>query len=240
MKKLLIGAGIIFSLGSCSSLKPLSGNDSKQVINSSKKDPKFLDDISTSKPNNTQRITYIKTVAQKKPDASNIQTIKESAPVPLSPEIENAKSLQFKYAVLMNTDVEAIQNFSLYESIDEWYGTRYRMGGTTKKGIDCSAFVQNVFIAAFGLAVPRTAREQYRVAQHISRTELQEGDLLFFNTRGGVSHVGIYLKNNKFVHASSSHGVMISDMYEDYYLRRFIGGGRILQPETNTAGIIKP
>lgn len=86
--------------------------------------------------------------------------------------------------MLLNTEVEQLQNHVLLEKIDEWYGTRYRMGGTTKKGVDCSAFVQSVIAGAFGLAIPRTAREQYRVAKLISRTELKEGDLLFFNTRG--------------------------------------------------------
>ena len=126
----------------------------------------------------------------------------------------------------MHTDAEQIQNMPLYQSIDEWYGTPYRYGGSTKYGIDCSAFVQAIFISAFGITLPRTAREQYNVTHHISRTELQEGDLLFFNTQGGVSHVGIYLQNNKFVHASVS-GVTITDMFEPYYVRHFVAAGRI-------------
>src|SRR4029079_8546803 len=69
-------------------------------------------------------------------------------------------------------------------------------------------------------------KEQYKRTLLISRTELKEGDLLFFNTRGGVSHVGIYLQNNKFVHASVS-GVTISDMFEPYYVRHFVAAGRV-------------
>jgi lipoprotein Spr len=75
--------------------------------------------------------------------------------------------------------------------------------------------------------LPRTAREQYKASERISRTELKEGDLVFFNTRGGVSHVGIYLQNNKFIHASVSNGVVVSDMFDAYYLKRYVGAGRM-------------
>jgi len=142
-------------------------------------------------------------------------------------EAEGALMLQTKYAALLNTEVNEVRNLRIFEYIDEWYGTRYCMGGTTKSCIDCSAFVQLFFTAIYGATIPRTAREQYRASKKISRTEIKEGDLLFFNTRGGISHVGIYLQNNKFVHASTSGGVMISDMFEPYWIKRFIGVGRI-------------
>jgi len=105
------------------------------------------------------------------------------------------------------------------------------MGGTTKTGIDCSALMQVFFTALYGVALPRTAREQFNLSRKISRTELKEGDLVFFNTTGGVSHVGMYLQNNKFIHASSG-GVTISDLFDDYWMRRFKGVGRIedIQP----------
>jgi lipoprotein Spr len=136
-------------------------------------------------------------------------------------------AVQLKYSLLLNTEVENLQNRELLEGVDEWYGTRYRMGGTTKKGIDCSAFVGAVYASVFGISLPRTARDQYKAAKRISRTELQEGDLLFFNTRGGISHVGIYLQNNKFIHASVSKGVTVDDLFEPYYIRRFVAAGRI-------------
>ena len=140
--------------------------------------------------------------------------------------METASALQMKYAILMNTEVENIKNMDLLKKIDDWYGTRYCMGGTTSKCIDCSAFMQILFSSVYGMNLPRTAREQYRASTRISRTDLAEGDLVFFNTRGGVSHVGFYLQNNKFVHASTG-GVTISDLFDPYYLRRFIGVGRI-------------
>lgn len=140
--------------------------------------------------------------------------------------IENGTELQFKYAVLMNENVESLNNLGLLQFIDDWYGTRYRYGGSTKAGIDCSAFTCQLSSAVFGKTLPRIARDQFEQCQKISTQYLQTGDLVFFNTRGGVSHVGIYLLNNKFVHASTSNGVVISDLNESYYKNRFLGAGR--------------
>ena len=76
--------------------------------------------------------------------------------------------------------------------------------------------------------MPRTAIEQYKATTHIGKDELKEGDLVFFNTRGGVSHVGVYLCNNYFVQSSSSNGVTVSSLDDSYYSKRFISGGRIV------------
>lgn len=141
--------------------------------------------------------------------------------------IEKLSHLQFKYAMMLNVDVESLKNISLLGFIENWFGTRYRFGGTTKKGIDCSALTGSLLLAVYGFALPRTAHEQYDATEHIDKDSLKEGDLVFFNTRGGVSHVGLYLENNFFVHASSSQGVTISNLDDQYYSKRFICGGRI-------------
>lgn len=142
--------------------------------------------------------------------------------------IEQASSLQFKYSLLLDTEVEAIQNINLFQLIDEWLGTPYRLGGTSRKGIDCSAFVQTLYAGTIGITLPRTSREQYSIARAISLTDLKEGDLVFFSTRGGgVSHVGVYLHNNKFVHAGSSTGVTVSDLTDSYWSSHFLRAGRI-------------
>lgn len=143
--------------------------------------------------------------------------------------IERISPLQFKYAMMMDVDVESLNNSVLYMFIEEWYGTRYRMGGTTKKGIDCSALSRSLLSTVYSFDVPRTAREQYKICDHINKEDLMTGDLVFFNTRGGVSHVGVYLTDNHFVHSSSSQGVKISSLDEDYYSRKFICGGRVNQ-----------
>lgn len=141
--------------------------------------------------------------------------------------IENCTALQFKYALLMDIDVELVSNLALYQSIEEWWGTKYRYGGTTKAGIDCSAFCGNIFTAVFNTSLPRTAREQYAICNKVSKEDMQQGDLVFFNTRGGVSHVGIYLGNDCFVHSSVHSGVTINKLTDDYYSKKFIGAGRI-------------
>jgi probable lipoprotein NlpC len=106
----------------------------------------------------------------------------------------------------------------LYQQHADWHGTPYRLGGTSRNGIDCSAFVQITYRDLFGIDLPRTAREQVSVGQRVSRRSLQTGDLVFFR-RGG--HVGIYLQNDQFLHASTSQGVKISNMNNQYWSRHY-------------------
>jgi cell wall-associated NlpC family hydrolase len=228
-------------MASCTSMKPLTFTNNKQTpvtsTDNNKKEIQFLD-ISSADNAKVEAKEIKKDVY-----SSGTQSVKSgetSYSNGRSSEIEKATSLQLKYSQLLNTEVEQVQNIPLYRTIDDWYGTRYKLGGTTKTGIDCSAFVQTIFISVFGITLPRTARDQYIMTQHISRTELQEGDLLFFNTRGGVSHVGIYLQNNKFVHASISGGVTISDMFEPYYVKHFIASGRVKGIIHNSSVSINP
>ncbi len=152
-------------------------------------------------------------------------TEKYVSPV-LSVATEMCSPLQFKYAQLLNRDVESLTNFSLFSFIDKWWGTRYRYGGTGKSGIDCSAFTGLLMSSVFSIAMPRTAREQYAACEKLKEDEMLEGDLVFFNTRGGVSHVGVYLGEGYFVHSSCSSGVTISSLDDTYYRKRFIAGGR--------------
>ena len=143
--------------------------------------------------------------------------------------LESFSANQFKYAIQLNVPVETLQNKILYDFINDWRQTPYLMGGMNKNGVDCSAFVQTLMNGVFGMQLPRTAREQKFFSSHILFDELREGDLVFFNTTKGVSHVGVYLHNNKFVHASTSNGVMISDLNDQYWGKKFLGAGRIVQ-----------
>jgi lipoprotein Spr len=142
--------------------------------------------------------------------------------------IENFSSLRMKYSILLNTPVEEVTNDKMLEFIEEWYGTKYRFGGSDKNGIDCSAFVQAFMTTMYNFMMPRMAKDQYLQTYRIQKGNLREGDLVFFHTtRWGISHVGIYLRNNKFVHASTAGGVAISDMSEGYYAQHFVCGGRV-------------
>ncbi len=141
--------------------------------------------------------------------------------------IENCSSVQFKYAQLLNVEVESITNYTLFNFIEDWWGAKYRYGGATKMGIDCSAFSGTLLHSVYGFVAARTAREQYELCEKVDKENLREGDLVFFNTRRGVSHVGIYLRNGYFAHASTSEGVTISSLEETYYSKKFLGGGRV-------------
>ncbi|HEY2720507.1 MAG TPA: NlpC/P60 family protein [Chitinophagaceae bacterium] len=241
LKRILPAFTLALLMVSCSGIKPLAFTNNKSATtsdNNNQKDVKFLD-ISPADNDDKETKSSIKEERTSKPIATvTTEPKNEEAESRLSGS-KKASSLQLKYSQLLNTDVDQIQNLSLYQTIDDWYGTRYQLGGTTKSGIDCSAFVQTVFASVFGVNLPRMARDQYKATRRISRTELQEGDLLFFNTRGGVSHVGIYLQNNKFVHASVS-GVMISDMFEPYYVKHFISAGRVNGVSTASSSSLRP
>lgn len=116
----------------------------------------------------------------------------------------------------------------LRNEIDEWLGTPYKYGGTTKKGVDCSGLVNAVYLAVYDVKLPRTSKDIYAFCKHIKMEDLQEGDLIFFNYNGkGISHVGIYLDNGKYVHASSQKGVMISDIHSAYVKKYIVGAGRV-------------
>ncbi len=140
---------------------------------------------------------------------------------------EKCSKIQFKYALLLNKEVESIVNISLFGFIDKWWNTKYRFGGNSKKGIDCSAFTSLLMSCVYAVKLPRTAKQQYAETQRVSKDELAEGDLVFFNTKKGVSHVGAYLGDGYFVHASTSNGVTINNLDEEYFSRRYISGGRI-------------
>jgi len=112
-------------------------------------------------------------------------------------------------------------------------GSPYRYGGMENSGFDCSGFVFRVFVDATGQRIPRTSAGLYAWAEPISSLEMQKGDLLFFNTTGTVSHVGIYMGNGRFIHSASDGpetGIIISSLEEPYWKRRYIGAGRVVPP----------
>jgi cell wall-associated NlpC family hydrolase len=118
------------------------------------------------------------------------------------------------------------------ESALHFIGTPYSFGGTTAAGFDCSGYVQHVFRSA-GISLPRTADAQYLVGKHVDTAHAQRGDLVFFQTyTAGVSHVGIYLGNARFIHSSSSRGVTVSSLNEPYWSSRYLGAERILNRST--------
>jgi lipoprotein Spr len=191
-----------------------------------KKSQKFIEGIeiknSTVVPEKTVTINNI---AELKPAAYKTAAVENEASV-----IESCSAIQFKYALLLDMDVESVTNKLLFEEIEKWLDTRYRYGGTTNKGIDCSAYTGTLLSNVYGLNISRTSSAQYAESEKIEKADLQQGDLVFFSTRRrgrGISHVGLYLGNGYFTHAGSSSGVTISNLSDPYWSSKFIGGGRV-------------
>lgn len=169
-----------------------------------------------------------------------IQTSKaNSKPALRYPDLLNEKEYEHTLAELLDHDTVNIavlrepdlnsDNLKLLKSkAFGFLGTRYRFGGSTRNGLDCSAFVQKVF-NEMDVNLPRTAREQFERGEAVSHGDMQKGDLIFFRTYASFpSHVGIYLGNNRMIHASSrDRRVVISSVDTPYYRSRFIGAKRI-------------
>lgn len=219
---LVIVIGLV-AFSSCSSLQKIGSKDvstnNKTVKTNTPHKITFLDNIEV-RPG--QMIT-----SQHKTSGISNSPVVYAESKPILSNVEKADWLQLKYAIIMDAAVETLINIDLFRKIDEWWGTKYCMGGSTKNCIDCSAFSTIVMKDVYGINLPRTAQEQYNQSEHIVLEDLKEGDLVFFNTSGrAVSHVGIYLANNKFLQASTSGGVTITDMNDKYWQPRFIGAGR--------------
>jgi lipoprotein Spr len=138
------------------------------------------------------------------------------------------KNIQNKYAALLNVDASRIDNIPLYSFIDEWYGVPYKYGGKSKSGIDCSNFTCTLYSSVYKKPISGTSASLYEQCKTVSKKDLEEGDLVFFKIDGDkISHIGIYLQNNKFVHATTKKGVMIDDLDEAYYQKYYYKSGRL-------------
>lgn len=137
------------------------------------------------------------------------------------------------YSQIFGYTIKTIMNVKLYDVIDTWLGTPYRYAGNSMKGVDCSAFARVLYEKAFNVVLEGGSADIVKNVTPVSKNELIEGDLVFFKTRKSrVSHVGVYLGENKFAHASSSSGVMISDLDDPYWKQRYYNGGRIPEKDT--------
>ncbi|WP_047679694.1 MULTISPECIES: bifunctional murein DD-endopeptidase/murein LD-carboxypeptidase [Xenorhabdus] len=133
--------------------------------------------------------------------------------------------------LVKNLDIKS----KLLNQYADWKGVAYRLGGSTKRGIDCSAFVQRTFHDQFGMELPRSTSEQQKIGQTVSRAKLKAGDLVLFKTGAYRRHVGIYIGNNQFVHASTSSGVIVSRLNDTYWNKRYYGARRILSDNINAS-----
>nr|QIH43199.1 peptidase P60 [Vibrio ziniensis] len=138
---------------------------------------------------------------------------------------QSSKNLDTKEDKSLNSsiDVESIivREESFFNVYNQWQGVPYRLGGSNKNGIDCSAFVQIAYRDAWQLPLPRTTRSQSQIGENIKYDAAKYGDLVFFKTSKTTNHVGVYLGNLRFMHASTSQGVIISRLDNPYWAAKF-------------------
>lgn len=136
-----------------------------------------------------------------------------------------------KAAVRLDMDISREDNHRLYVEAADWIGVPYRSGGNSKRGTDCSGFTSSIYKKVYHKKLQRSSEGQRTKNCHkVSKKRLEEGDLVFFHNgrkKRTATHVGIYLKEGRFVHASSSRGVTVSDLGDAYYRKRWMQGGRV-------------
>ncbi len=221
---------LLVFITSCRSVQKITAKDNsttQSTKRSHRKEVKFIDAIEVTPGNTVTSKHKTATSSLKRNDD------KSFADANLKSNIEKADWLQLKYAVMLDATVEKITNITLLQKIEDWWGTKYCMGGNTKNCIDCSAFTANILGEVFHVKLPRTAQEQFNISEKIATEDLKEGDLVFFHTGGRksrtISHVGVYIINNKFANASTSGGVTISDLNDPYWKNRFKAAGRVIK-----------
>jgi len=148
---------------------------------------------------------------------------------PVDKPADEQESLAKDYlSQIMKVALSATSNMKLFHFVYDWIGTPYRFGGHSRKGIDCSAFTKQLYSDVFNLDIKSNSRDIFSMVNPVGKDELKEGDLVFFKIHSRrISHVGIYLGDNRFAHASSE-GVKISSLDDAYYSRYFYKGGRVL------------
>src|SRR3569623_774074 len=154
---------------------------------------------------------------------------KTTAEQPTEKNTDEEQSLAKDYfSQIMGVALSNTSNVKLFQFVYDWIGTPYHFGGSSRKGIDCSGFTKELYSKVFNLTIKRNSRDIFSMVNPVSKDDLQQGDLVFFKIHSrSISHVGIYLGDGKFAHASS-RGVAISSLEDGYYNRYFYKGGRLL------------
>lgn len=241
----IILGGFLF-ITSCNTISRITSRDNSIASESSKhrssrgRGIEFLDGIELSPG---MVVSRHRTPDSRHWSRQDIINYIESDPELRNANIEKVNFLQIKYSLMTDATVERLNCINLLQDIDNWWGTPYIWGGMSRNGVDCSAFTQALLRDSYHVNVPRTAQEQYDNSVHINQEDLKTGDLVFFHTIGrghtSITHVGMYLINNKFVNSATRGGVMISDLNDPYWKNRFRGAGRVLgNKDQNSAGSV--
>ena len=150
-------------------------------------------------------------VTEEKNEETKTEIIKEKTPKPTKEKT-----------------TQVANNSSFEEFIKPWIGTRYKFGGSSRSGTDCSGYVMQIYKTKLNIALPHNAASMFKMGSAVKAADLKEGDLVFFGNVWGINHVGIFLNGNRFTHASSSQGVTITPMEMDYWKSRYKGARRFI------------
>ena len=217
----------LFLLSGCKSLSRLTSKDQSsprgQAGSSSSMPRGFLDNLAVL-PGEV-KVAGVKVAA---PPVAETEPKKN-----VSIAYDAALSLPNKYANLLGVAPTSLTNLELLAQMEKWFGTQYCFGGSTDSCIDCSSFTQVILRDVYNVKIPRNSQQQFDASTKIETENLKEGDLVFFNTVSAsmiITHVGVYVCNNKFVHASTSKGVTINDLSEKYFAKAYRGAGRFINP----------
>lgn len=159
--------------------------------------------------------------------ATKTTDTKSSYPPVLKAE-KPSDAIRKQYSIKLGVSESDIRNERLYQFINEWTGVPYKYAGKDKKGIDCSELTSTLYLHVYKKTISSSTKALVNEVKKIKESDLKEGDLIFFITnKKTISHVGVYLQNNKFVHASTKKGVMISDLNEPYFKKTYACSGRV-------------
>jgi cell wall-associated NlpC family hydrolase len=151
---------------------------------------------------------------------------------------DNASSLEEEKNVIIENNIQKLKaseenisfnNQKMINIINKHIGIPYKYGGKDERGFDCSGFVSFIYRQSQNIAISSSSVDQYKLGKSVSQNDLKVGDLVFFNTTGRIpSHVGIYIGNNSFAHASSTIGVSVVSLKSSYYVNRYVGARRVI------------
>lgn len=204
---MIVCAGCLWLLGGCASSSPRFGKQAGR------------EDVRLEEKKPATRFASREVEEEKK----------ENDRIVSKEEAESMLSGSRDFRAERNESITPLNQSKMLREISKFMGVRYELGGESMKGLDCSAYTMLVYKNSIGQQLPRNSEEQTKVGRAIPFDELKFGDLLFFNTTGGpASHVGIYLGDDLFAHASVSLGVTISSLQSSYYKNRYEGARRVV------------
>ncbi len=184
---------------------------------------------STSQQTKSKKIISKKNKNESQLNNSIPDTLQEFDEAPPQESTIDRKQFIANYKNYINPDVPLGFREEILLQVIKFLDTPYKYGGNAEDGIDCSGFTRQIFLNALNIELPRSAREQFNIGEKVEREDLSFGDLVFFNTqrRSFPGHVGIYIGDDQFIHASRTLGVTISSLEEAYYKKRYVGAKRI-------------